>query len=194
MLLRQIGLEFDVVPSGADEPVPDGALPSDLAERLAVAKARAVAAGRDKGLVIGADTVVVLNDLILGKPSGPEHAARMLRNLSGLQHQVITGIAIVDASTGRTRSDAVVTGVKFAPLNDDLIDRYVATGEPMDKAGAYGIQGFGALLIERIDGCYFNVVGLPIRRLAELLSEFGFDAFKMPVGRRGNVHGRTSSG
>lgn len=184
MLLRQIGLRFDVVPSGADEPVPDGARPADVAERLAVAKARAVAAGREAGLVIGADTVVVLDGLILGKPSGPEEAAGMLRTLSGRRHEVITGIAVVDASTGRTRSDAVVTEVTFAPLSEELIERYVATSEPLDKAGAYGIQGFGALLIEGIEGCYFNVVGLPLRRLAELLSAFGFDAFEMLDGQR----------
>lgn len=132
--------------------------------------------------MVGADTVVVLDDLILGKPSGPEEAARMLRTLSGLRHQVITGVAVVDATDGRTGSDAEVTEVKFAHLDDELISRYVATGEPLDKAGAYGIQGFGALLIECIDGCYFNVVGLPLRCLAQLLGEFGYDAFRMTSG------------
>lgn len=178
MLLRQIGLEFEVVPSGVDESPPDGTTPRQVAEALALAKARHVASGRATGLVIGADTIVVLGDLILGKPSGPEDAARMLRTLGGRVHQVITGIAVVDAAGGRTLSDAVVTDVKFAHLNEETIRRYVGTGEPLDKAGAYAIQGCGSLLIERIDGDYFNVVGLPLRRLAEILGEFGFDAFR----------------
>src|SRR5512133_2592895 len=103
MLLRQIGLDFEVVPSGADEPILKGASPREVAERLAVSKARLVAADRGSGLVIGADTVVVLEDLVLGKPSGPEEAAAMLRSLSGLRHEVMTGIAIADAATGRIR-------------------------------------------------------------------------------------------
>lgn len=179
MLLRQIGLKFQVEASGADENVPEGSSARELAEKLAVDKARLVASHRDSGLVIGADTVVVLDGRALGKPVDDAEAAEMLRSLSGREHQVITGVAVVDASSGQTRSDAVVTGVTFAPLSEDVIGRYVATGEPMDKAGAYGIQGFAALLIERIDGCYFNVVGLPLRRLAELLAEFGYDAFTM---------------
>ncbi len=179
MLLRQIGLDFRVEASGADENVPEGSSPLDMAENLALEKARLVASNRDSGLVIGADTVVVLDGRALGKPADSGEATEMLRALSGREHQVITGIAVVDASSGEAKSDAVVTGVRFARLSEDVIARYVATGEPMDKAGAYGIQGFGALLIERIDGCYFNVVGLPLRRLAELLAEFGYDAFTM---------------
>jgi septum formation protein len=179
ILLRQTGLEFDVEPSGAEETIPEGVPPRELAERLAVEKARLVVARRFSGLVIGADTVVVLKGRILGKPADASEAAEMLRSLSGREHQVITGIAVIDAASGEMRSDAVSTVVKFAPLSQDAIDRYVATGEPLDKAGGYGIQGFGALLIERIDGCYFNVVGLPLRRLAELLGELGHDAFAM---------------
>jgi len=179
MLLRQVGLDFEVAPSGLDESPPDGASPREVAEALAVAKAHHVASGRDSGLVIGADTVVALGNLILGKPTGPEEAAGMIRTLGGTTHRVITGIAVVDASDGRTRSDAVVTEVKFAVLDEETIRRYVATGEPLDKAGGYAIQGYGSLLIERIDGDYFNVVGLPLRRLAELLTEFSFDAFTM---------------
>jgi septum formation protein len=177
MLLRQVGLEFQVVPSGLDESPDERASPRETAEGLALAKARHVAAGRGSGLVIGADTVVVVDDRVLGKPSGPEEAASMIRVLSGRAHQVITGVAVVDAATGRARSDAVVTKVRFASLDDPAIRRYVATGEPLDKAGGYAIQGYGSLLIEGIDGDYFNVVGLPLRRLAELLGEFGFDAF-----------------
>jgi septum formation protein len=178
-LLKQIGLQFEVAPSDVDERLAEGVDPVDAAKRLALEKARSVAAGRVQGLVIGADTVVVVDGRILGKPSGPEEARSMLRLLSGREHQVTTGIAVVDVATGRSRSEAVTTAVKFAPLSDLVIDRYVATGEPLDKAGAYAIQGFGALLIEGISGCFYNVVGLPLRRLAEMLGEFGFDAFVM---------------
>jgi len=107
----------------------------------------------------------------------------MLRQLSGRDHQITTGIAVVDAAVGRFRGDSVTTLVRFAPLDEEIIDRYVTTGEPLDKAGGYGIQGFGALLIEGLTGCYYNVVGLPIRRLAELLGEFGYDAFTMNSSR-----------
>jgi septum formation protein len=179
-LLRQIGLEFEVVPSQADEPVLAGLPPSSQAERLALEKARAVAARRSEGLVIGADTVVALDGRILDKPRDPAEARAILRELSGREHRVTTGVAVVDASTGKTKSDRVTTRVRFAFLSEEVIDRYVATGEPMDKAGAYGIQGGGALLIESISGCYTNVVGLPLRRLAELLHEFDYDAFFPP--------------
>jgi len=177
--MRQMGLEFEVEPSDADESPPDGASAAVAAERLALGKARRVASRRAEGLVIGADTVVVIDGRVLGKPSGPEEAKAMLRQLSGREHQVITGIAVVDAATAVSRSDSISTGVRFVPLAQQLIDRYVATGEPLDKAGGYGIQGYGALLVEGIQGDYNNVVGLPVRRLAELLGEFGYDAFGM---------------
>ena len=183
-LLRQIGLRFEVAPSRAEERVPEGLPPRDLVERLAMEKARLVAAGRTRGLVIGADTVVVLDGRILGKPAGPDDAREMLRRLSGREHQVTTGIAVVDAATGESRRDSVTTTVTFAPLSEETIARYVSTGEPLDKAGAYAIQGYGALLIEGISGCYYNVVGLPLRRLAELLCELGYDAFEEATRRR----------
>lgn len=181
VLLRQIGLKFEVAPSHAEEQWPEGMVPWDAAERLALEKARAVACRHRAGLVVGADTVVVLDGSILGKPAGNEEAAGMLRRLSGREHQVTTGIAVVDAATGEDRSASVTTLVRFAHLSEELIARYVATGEPLDKAGAYGIQGRGALLVEGIVGCYYNVVGLPLRRLAELLGEFGFDAFRLGI-------------
>ncbi len=178
-LLRQVGLDFEVVPSDLEEELPAGMPPAEVAALLALDKARAVASERTEGLVIGADTVVVVDGRILGKPAGPEEARGMLRLLGGREHQVTTGIAVVDAASGRSRSGSVTTAVRFAPLGEEIIDRYVATGEPLDKAGAYGIQGFGALLIAGIEGDYNNVVGLPLRRLAELLGEFGYDAFRM---------------
>ncbi|MHB1159154.1 MAG: Maf family protein [Chloroflexota bacterium] len=181
-LLRQAGLEFEISPSDVEERLSETLSPAEAAETLALEKARWVAAQRSEGLVIGADTVVVVGGQILGKPVGAEDARAMLRLLSGREHQVITGIAVVDAGSGWCRSDSVTTAVSFAPLSQEIIDRYVATGEPLDKAGAYAIQGFGALLIEGIRGCYNNVVGLPLRRLAEMLGEFGYDAFRMDLG------------
>ncbi|HEX2988023.1 MAG TPA: Maf family protein [Chloroflexota bacterium] len=181
-LMRQVGLQFEVEPSDAEESLPEGMTAEESARQLALKKARQVAARRIEGLVIGADTVVVVDGQILGKPSGPDEARDMIRRLSGREHQVITGIAVVDAATADSRSDSVSTDVRFAPLSQEVIDRYVATGEPLDKAGGYGIQGFAALLVESIRGDYNNVVGLPIRRLAELLGEFGYDAFKMGLG------------
>lgn len=178
-LLRQVGLEFDVTPSTVEEQIPEGLSPAEAARKLAEEKARSVASRRTEGLVIGADTVVVVDGQILGKPADSQEARAMLRRLSGREHQVITGIAVVDAATGHERSDSVTTAVRFAPLSEQVIDRYVATDEPLDKAGAYAIQGFGALLIESINGDYYNVVGLPLRRLAELLGEFGYDAYQM---------------
>jgi septum formation protein len=181
-LMRQVGLRFEVEPSDADESLPEGVPAAESAEQLALKKARQVAAGRTEGLIIGADTVVVVDGRILGKPSGPEEASAMIRRLSGREHQVITGIAVVDAATAESRSDSVSTDVCFALLSDEIIERYVATGEPLDKAGGYGIQGYAALLVEAIRGDYNNVVGLPVRRLAELLGEFGYDAFEMSSG------------
>lgn len=178
-LLRQIALDFEIAPSHVEELVLQGASPRETAEGLAMEKAQSVASQWGDGLVIGADTVVVLDGRILGKPDDAESARQMLRCLSGRQHQVITGIAVVDASTGLNRLDSVTTAVGFARLEEPLISRYVATGEPLDKAGGYAIQGFGALLVEGITGCYYNVVGLPLRRLAEMLGEFGYDAFRM---------------
>lgn len=188
-LLRQAGLEFEISPSDVEERLSETLSPAEAAETLALEKARWVAARLSEGLVIGADTVVVVGRQILGKPAGAEDARAMLGLLSGREHEVITGIAVVDAGSGRSRSDSVTTAVSFAPLSQEIIDRYVATGEPLDKAGAYAIQGFGALLIEGIQGCYNNVVGLPLRRLAEMLGEFGYDAFEMGLGPgRGKRH------
>ena len=131
---------------------------------------RRVAAGLREGIVLGADTVVYHRGEVLGKPADLDEARRMLRRLSGGQHSVITGLALVDARTNICESDFAETRVWMRALEDELIDAYVATGEPMDKAGAYAIQGKAALFVERIEGCYFNVVGLPLYQLSLLLS------------------------
>ncbi|KKM09008.1 hypothetical protein SY88_21470 [Clostridiales bacterium PH28_bin88] len=174
-LLRQVGLECEVIPSGISEDITPAA-PHDyefLVRELALGKARWVARGIDNGLVIGADTVVVLGHRILGKPGSPEEAGNMLRELSGKPHQVLTGIAVVKAGSNVYRTDCEVTRVYFRRLEEREIEAYVESGEPMDKAGAYGIQGLGAVLVERIEGCYFNVVGLPLARLTQVLRGFG---------------------
>ncbi|MCR4398549.1 MAG: Maf family protein [Firmicutes bacterium] len=176
-LLRQIGLQFVVVPSGADETLVGGG-PAEIAEALALSKAESVAGRVGSGLVIGADTVVALDGEILGKPRDPADARMMLEKLSGRAHSVVTGVAVVDAATGRRAVEYEESRVWFRALNSDEIEAYVSSGEPMDKAGAYGVQGLGSVLVERIEGCYFNVVGLPLPRLARILKSFGLDVLR----------------
>lgn len=170
-LLNQIGVAFRVDPAAVDETVLPGEAPEKYAVRVALEKARVAAARAGAGLVIAADTIVVLNDEILGKPADARDAERMLMLLSGKAHCVITGLAVMDAATGRALTRTSLTRVWFRGLSQHEIASYVATGEPLDKAGAYGIQERGALFVERIDGCYFNVVGLPLSLLAELLRD-----------------------
>jgi septum formation protein len=174
-LLIQFGADLVVVPSDVDERVLPGEFPATYAERIAGEKAVVVAEGRQNGIVVAADTIVVINAEILGKPADNRDAARMLRLLSGNVHEVITGIAVRDAVSGRSDVRISRTSVWFRRLTEQEIEAYVLTGEPLDKAGAYGIQGRGALLIERIEGCYFNVVGLPLSLLGVMLKSFGID-------------------
>jgi septum formation protein len=171
-LLSQIGLVFSVAPADVDESVMPGEAPEPYAVRLALAKARAAAVRSGGGIVIAADTIVSVGGAILGKPADAADAARMLKELSGREHLVITGLAVMDASTQRSVVRTSVTKVWFRDLTAREIEAYVATGEPMDKAGAYGIQERGALLVERIEGCYSNVVGLPLSLLGGMLREF----------------------
>ena len=145
-LLASLGVEFEVAPSAADETLPEGP-PTTAAVLLALRKASAVAARRREGVVLGADTLVVVDDEVLGKPAGPDDARRMLRRLRGREHRVVTGIAVVDAATGRQATEAVVSRVRMADYPDEAIEAYVASGEPLDKAGAYAIQGQGGALV-----------------------------------------------
>lgn len=170
-LLNLIGISHEVRPANIDETIRARETPRRHAERLAREKASAIAT-RDPDLItIGADTIVVINRKILGKPVDAAQAAHMLRHLSGRQHTVITAVAV---SRGRKLRSAVEdVRVKFRRLRDEEIDAYVATGEPMDKAGAYGIQGFGATIVERIEGDYFAVMGLPLVRLVGLMRDVG---------------------
>ena len=174
-LLRQIGIDFTIDPADVDERVLPGESPEAYAVRVALDKARIAAQRAGTGVVIAADTIVVLDNAILGKPSDDEDAERMLMMLSGRTHQVITGIAIMDPAAGKTLTRTSTTNVRFRELSPDEIRWYVRTGEPLDKAGAYGIQEKGSLFISRIEGCYFNVVGLPLSLLGEMLLEFGIN-------------------
>lgn len=168
-LLTTAGVEFEVLVSEADETVPKGTAPKDAAMMTAEKKALAVAEKCD-GIVIGADTIVVIEDRILGKPKDEADAADMLRFLSGREHEVITGVCITDGE--RTEKFAQVSKVRFYELTEDEITAYVATKEPMDKAGSYGIQDKGCVLVKSIEGDYFNIVGLPVAATVRVLKDF----------------------
>jgi septum formation protein len=179
-LLGLLGISYDVMPSEFDETTVTRWPPETHVMECSRGKACDVASRIDSGLIVGADTIVVVDDLILGKPRGPEDARLMLELLSGRSHYVFTGVCIIERNEGSTiRSvcDYVRTQVDFAPLTDGMIRAYVATGEPLDKAGAYGIQERGCVFVEGIVGDYFNVVGLPVFRVSRMLLEFGVTLF-----------------
>jgi len=171
-LLRQICPEFEVVPSEIEETLWGEPTPEAVAG-LALRKARAVAVRAEGAVVLAADTLVVLDGVAFGKPAGPEEARAMLRRLCGREHEVITGVAVVDTRTGREATRAVVSRVRLAASPDATLDSYVASGAPLDKAGAYAIQDLGGALVERLAGSYTNVVGLPVEETRRLLAEFG---------------------
>lgn len=178
-LLKQMGIsDFCIVTPDIDERMDRSLSPDRLVETISAEKAGAVAARTGEGaLVIAADTVVALDGAVLGKPADLADARRMLAALSGRRHQVYTGFTVLHHGKAVTRSE--VTEVAFRPLAPEEIDAYVATGEPMDKAGAYGIQGVGALLVEGIRGDYFNVMGLPVCALGRVLAGFGVDCLTL---------------
>ena len=171
-LLEMLGIEHEVLPSDVDETRLDGEVPEAMAVRLAAAKARAVLAERPGHLVLAADTVVVTDDQVLGKPADPADAERMLATLSGRSHRVVTAVALA-LPEGEVLERYDVTTVWFRELSPVLISAYVATGEPLDKAGSYGVQGVGAVLVERVDGDFFSVMGLPLRLVVDLLDAAG---------------------
>lgn len=178
-LIGLLGLPYDIVVKPVDERVAPGIGPEEAVRELALRKARAafkdISESNKDSTVIGADTVVVLDGHILGKPQDEHDAFHMLCALQGKTHQVYSGVACIDAVTGKTAVDHCATAVTLKPLSERQIKRYIQTGEPKDKAGAYGIQGRGAVIVEKIDGDYFNVVGLPLSRLNDMLRAFGFD-------------------
>ena len=169
-LLACAGFEFEVRASRTDEIPQPGELPESFARRAARDKALAVAAAELPGsLVLGADTIVVAGDEILGKPTDPADASRMLRRLSGIAHRVITGVCVVRSPQQVEALTYETTTVTFRSLDEAEIAAYVASGESMDKAGAYGIQGLASKFVTRVEGCYFNVVGLPVAAVYDLL-------------------------
>jgi septum formation protein len=170
-LLTLVGIPHTVQPADIDEAYLPGEEPAAHAQRLAREKAAVVAAGDPEAIVIGSDTIVVLDGDVLGKPRDAAHAAQMLTRLSGRSHVVMTAIAV--RWNGVERSAVEMAGVTFHPLSVQDIEAYIATGEPMDKAGAYGIQGFGATIVERVDGDYFAVMGLPLQRMVRLMTDLG---------------------
>ena len=176
-LLEMLGLAFEILPARGEERIEPALAktPDKLVKALARQKAAEAASARGdaEAVVIGADTVVVLDGTVLGKPKDAGDAKRMLRALSGRRHDVYTGVTVIRDNTVLSRAER--TGVYFRKLGGDEIERYVATGEPLDKAGAYGIQGFGSLFAERIEGDFFNVMGLPLCLLGSMLKEVGVE-------------------
>ena len=170
-LLTLVGIAHEVQPADIDESYLPGETPRGHCERLAREKTQVVAGSAPEALVIGSDTIVVVDGDVLGKPRDASHAAEMLARLSGRSHVVMTAIAV--NWRGELRSDVVEVGVTFHPITAGEILAYIATREPMDKAGAYGIQGYGATIVERVDGDYFAVMGLPLQRLVRLMAELG---------------------
>lgn len=173
--MHQIGLDFTSQPAEIQEDLSFSAFPLDLVQNIALEKAQHVAHSLDEGLVIAADTVVVLAGQVMGKPRDREEARAMLASLSDQRHQVITGLCIIDVDSGRWETGAETTWVCFRSLYPTEIEAYLDYAEWEDKAGAYAIQGRGALLVDSIDGCYFNVVGLPLNRLHLMLRKYGVD-------------------
>ncbi len=179
-LLKLIGLDFDIMPANINENSDNffeaGKYAIEMSRRKAVSVAEEI---RTKvsgdTMVLGADTIVVTDDLILGKPADSTDAEHMLKLLENRWHEVITGITLVKTSNLEIISDKEVTRVKFSAFPKGFLDRYITSGEPFDKAGSYGIQGLGSLIVERIEGCYFNVMGLPLLKLSRMLERQGIE-------------------
>ncbi len=175
-LLQRFFDDFEIITDSSEEIVIAEELPWETVQRLAKQKAKNIADGlKEDAVVIGADTMVALGDVALGKPDDEEDAYKMLKSLSGKSHTVYTAVAVIDTKSGKDVVEYVATEVKFKELTDKEIYSYIESKEPMDKAGAYGIQELGALLVEGINGDYFNVVGLPLCRLGKIFKEFGIN-------------------
>ncbi len=172
-ILENAGYTFEIKPSDADETVEEGLSPEETVCELSRRKALAVLSDNPTAVVFGCDTVVALDGQILGKPENDEDAKRMLRTLSGRRHTVSTGVCIADINNIKIFSNT--TEVEFYPLSEETVESYVGTGECSDKAGAYGIQGYGRVLVKEIKGDYFSVMGLPVSETARVLKEFGIE-------------------
>lgn len=173
--MERLGLRFEIVSSDIEEVVDPQLTPPEMAVAFSRRKAGAVARRHPDAVVIAADTLGVLDGCILGKPGDAEEARRMLKSMSGKAHSVFTGLTVIDGVTGASESRSVETVVRIKRLTDREIEAYVRTGEPLDKAGAYAIQGLGAVIVEGIEGDYYNVIGLPLAALADTLKRFGID-------------------
>ncbi|GIO87140.1 Maf-like protein [Paenibacillus faecis] len=180
-LVASLHIPFDIVPSHAEESTPEGWSPDRIVTELAKRKAEAVYRQLDdrdrQGVIVGSDTIVVRDGTVLGKPADQREAASMLRSLQGRSHEVYTGVACIDSRTDASKVDYRRTVVTMRALREEEIEAYAASGEGLDKAGAYAIQGLGATIVTGIEGCYFNVVGLPLSLLAEMLASFGIQVF-----------------
>ena len=173
-LLALLGLEFSVIPAEIDETPLPKELALDLVRRLSLAKAAAVSAKLDRGLVLGADSLVVLDGQVFGKPSGPDEARRMLKRLSGTRHEVVTGVTVIDASSGRRLTCAMASGITLRDITDADIEKSIDSGVPFDKAGAYAVQDRELNPAASWEGCYTNIVGLPLCRLVRMLDSLGY--------------------
>ena len=183
-LLSNIGLRFKIQEANVDEKKAVSDKPYELVMELSYKKAYYAATRQNNDcIVIGADTIVYINNSILGKPASFDEAFEMLMSLSGKWHEVYTGVAIIDYCAKDNSFNFIneyqCSRVKFRKLNENIIYKYISTGEPMDKAGAYGIQELGSLLVEEIEGCYFNIVGLPVSKLYDMFLKLGYDIFEM---------------
>ena len=178
-LMEQLGLSFTVTIGNVDESIEEALPPGRMVEVLSERKAGKVAGELDSGLVIGSDTIVVWRDRILGKPRDGQEALEMLARLQGDEHSVYSGLAVINVETGAAHVSHEGTRVFFRPAGREELKTYVDTGEPLDKAGGYAIQGLGVVFVSRIEGCYFNVVGLPLFRLTQVLKGFGVDVLNL---------------
>jgi septum formation protein len=176
-LLEKIGLKFDVEPSDYDEEINLKLEPHELVRQISVKKAKIVAARHKDAIIIAADTIGVIGSKIIGKPHTENEARKMLKEISGKPHAVITGFTILDTAANKIISRTVNTKVYIKKLTRQEIDAYVKTGEPLDKAGAYAIQGLGAVIVDKIEGDYYNVMGLPLNALTTALKEFGINVW-----------------
>lgn len=184
-LMASLNIPFDIVPSHADETTPEHLSPAQIVTELSKRKAEAVyhsleSSSLSQGdIIVGSDTIVVRDAEVLGKPRNVDEAAAMISSLQGRSHMVYTGVTCIDSSTGKTIVDYRSTKVTMKKLTDEEVLAYARSGEGLDKAGAYAIQGLGATLVTGIEGCYFNVVGLPLSLLAEMLKQFGINVLAM---------------
>lgn len=170
-ILENASVKFEVMASSIEELTLDGESPCQMVMRLACEKGMDIASRQKNDLIISADTIVVIDNTVLGKPENEIEARKMITSLSGRTHQVITGISLINLDNNKKIIDYVISNVKFKNLSEEDINDYIRTKESLDKAGAYGIQGYGALLVDEIQGDYFNIVGLPISRLSDLLKK-----------------------